>query len=154
MTDKQRALRVNDELWSQVTQAAESAGVSVNKFLVSAIDSVLHPAIAGKDAQDRSRRTAQFSGLVKLLGPTAGYPFHPHEQNVKSVIGGEDWVHRYKLPFTVSDMVAACYAAGDGDPWEGFVRSRMREQMNDALDDVGSRPAVLRSRLREIAGVA
>ena len=156
---RQRAVRTTDELWTHVTDMAESQGLTVNKFVTLALERALTPAAAGGSVAPlplagEAKRSDRLAGRVTLKGPAAGYPYHPHEKNVKDTIASERWVEVYQLPFTVADLVAACYAAGVGDPWEGFIRSRLREQMNDALEDVGSRPAVLRARLRQIAGVA
>lgn len=156
MTQKQRAFRVDDDLWAQITARADEANISVNAWMTEALKASVSAgaatSVAGAPSAD-TNRDHRFATLVSHIGPTAGYPYHEHEQNVKDTIVREGWVRHYRLPFTEADIVAACYAAGEGDPWRGFIEARVREQLNDELDGVGSRPAVLRARLKDIARV-
>lgn len=153
---KQRAVRISDDLWDSISEKAAAEGLSNNAYIVKSLEGAvvaIAPTSGAVAPSADKRKEWGFARMVALIGPTAGYPYHSNEMNVKQTIVREDWLRKFDLPFEVNDIVAACYAAGHGDPWEGFMKARVREQLNDVLDDAGSRRAVLRARLRDIAGL-
>lgn len=133
---------------------AKANSLSVNDWLVKQLEVAVAPSSVADAPSAEGKAHGRFARIVALVGPTGGYAYHPHEVNVKQTIERERWVEKFRLPFTEADIIAACYVAGDGDPWAGFVDARVREQLNDELDGVGSRAAVLRARLKEIARVS
>jgi len=97
----------------------------------------------------RARKT-KGGKITKDQGPTGtdGHPVHIYDGNARR--WAERIVRERRLPLDAAELVAWCYRAGRGDPWEGhrLVDRATEKELDTARDPV----AVLRGRLK--AGAA